>query len=142
MHGPRDKNTLTHPPPAQQRRPLVPDCHSNKISTDLDCVSMWLLAGTPKWYPGRSPCPPVTFQLATKLRNFSTEKDPSGAYLVHLLCFTDGETEVLRGDGTRPRQRNLTMEKLGRVSEKNIPDKKSVSVCVCVCVCVCVRCSY
>lgn len=77
----------------------------------------------------------MTFQLTTKLRNFRAERDPSGAHLVQLLCFTDGETKVLRGDGTRPRQRNLTMEKLGQGSEENIPDKKSVSVSDCVCVC-------
>ena len=85
-------------------------------------------------YTGQSPCPPVTFQLATKLRNFGAERDPSGAHLVQLLCFTDGETEALRGDGTCPRQRNLTMEKLGQGSEESIPDKKSVSVSDGVCV--------
>lgn len=95
---------------------------------------MWFLVGAPKWYIGQSPCPPVSFQLATKLRNFSAERDPSGAHLVQLLCFTDGETEVLRGDGTCPRQSNLTMEKLGQGSEENIPHKKSVSVSDGVCV--------
>lgn len=75
---------------------------------------------------------PYNSVYTTKLRNISTEKDPSGAHLVHLLCFTDGETEVLRGDGTCLRQCNLTMEKLGKGSEENIPDKKSVSMSDCV----------
>lgn len=47
MHGPRDKNTLT-PTTSPARETFSPcngpDCHSNKISTDLDC-SVYVASG-------------------------------------------------------------------------------------------------
>ena len=87
-----------------------------------------------KVYMGQSPCPPVTFQLVTKLKNLNTERGPSKPHLVQPLCFMDRETEVLRGDRTWPRQHSLTVEKSGRDPKGNIPDKKSVSMNDCVCV--------